>query len=305
MRGTETKMDLEFGIYKKSTRRSVHKWVVAIPHDVLRDFLGVRRLHRQHDVYFHHWTVPRPGFGSDVLVCFSLSRTREKLSWSPRGAAALKLTTIGNGPFGICNPSLRRVDGTTGFIPVPDRYESSRRLVSATAETNGGNAVYSFPVPAGWSSPPLVGSKVKLTVPSQLGGLRATRRIEPAVGDVGHITSDGLFIERAELTKESVSSHRPRGKPDIIVRGYEAPSAQTLVDSLKREVEPKLPYTVEADDSKTCAHCGAGRTWDVVGPTGVALGRSFGDEEAASDLADDLSCAYLAGVRAAIKVWQG
>lgn len=66
----------------------------------------------------------------------------------------------------------------------------------------------------------------------------------------------------------------------------------------------KLPYTVERGDWP-CADCGRGGTWDVVGPDGVALGISFGDEQHAHDRADELSRAYLAGAQDAIKSLQG
>lgn len=58
------------------------------------------------------------------------------------------------------------------------------------------------------------------------------------------------------------------------------------------------PYFVEVD-LNGCAECGAGRHWTVVGPDGVAIGRSFADEEFTSSLADDLNAAYFAGRSAA------
>jgi hypothetical protein len=66
----------------------------------------------------------------------------------------------------------------------------------------------------------------------------------------------------------------------------------------------KLPYTVTADDSNRCECCGRGRTWEVVGPDGVALGIAYDNQSNADEFADDLSRAYLAGAQAAIKTLQ-
>lgn len=54
------------------------------------------------------------------------------------------------------------------------------------------------------------------------------------------------------------------------------------------------PYFIEVDTSG-CQHCGAKRTWTIVGPDDVAIGRSFEDEETARDLAADMNTAYYAG----------
>ena len=62
------------------------------------------------------------------------------------------------------------------------------------------------------------------------------------------------------------------------------------------------PYFIEVD-TNGCAHCGARRTWTIVGPDDVAIGRSFEDEESASDLAEDMNRAYWQGVEAALKLW--
>lgn len=56
----------------------------------------------------------------------------------------------------------------------------------------------------------------------------------------------------------------------------------------------KQPYTVEVDDDG-CPHCGAARTWTIVGPDGVAAGFST---ELKADLdyyAEMLNEAYALG----------
>jgi predicted DNA-binding WGR domain protein len=65
---------------------------------------------------------------------------------------------------------------------------------------------------------------------------------------------------------------------------------------MSRKVEE--PYFIEVE-SNGCSHCAAGRTWGVVGPDGVMGGRSFADEDDASELAEALNEAYWAG-RAAL-----
>jgi len=66
----------------------------------------------------------------------------------------------------------------------------------------------------------------------------------------------------------------------------------------------RMPYRALPDDSDACAHCGSGLRWLVVGPDEVALGISFENEEAAEDLADNMSRAYLAGAQDALKSLQ-
>jgi hypothetical protein len=61
----------------------------------------------------------------------------------------------------------------------------------------------------------------------------------------------------------------------------------------------KPAFAVEKDDSRACRDCGHGTHWEVVGPGDVALGRSFGDEEDATEWAELLSLAYEAGRRSA------
>jgi hypothetical protein len=66
-------------------------------------------------------------------------------------------------------------------------------------------------------------------------------------------------------------------------------------------------YKVEIDDSRACDHCSSGAYWDIVGPDGVALGRSFGDPEDAEDVAEDLNRAREAAIReslaAVTEIW--
>lgn len=54
------------------------------------------------------------------------------------------------------------------------------------------------------------------------------------------------------------------------------------------------PYFVEVDNNG-CSKCGAGRTWVVVNPDGYAGGTSYGLEEDAQDLAEDLNIAFNRG----------
>lgn len=54
------------------------------------------------------------------------------------------------------------------------------------------------------------------------------------------------------------------------------------------------PYFTEVDNNG-CSHCGSGRTWNVIGPDGVALSTSYEDEDAAIDLADMLNEAFARG----------
>lgn len=57
------------------------------------------------------------------------------------------------------------------------------------------------------------------------------------------------------------------------------------------------PYFVEVDQNG-CTHCGAKRTWCVVGPDGCALSTIYEDEEDASDLACSMNEAYASGLSA-------
>jgi len=59
------------------------------------------------------------------------------------------------------------------------------------------------------------------------------------------------------------------------------------------------PYFIEVDNNG-CPHCGATRSWVVIGPDGCALGITFGHEEDAEDLADNMNTAYWQGMNAAI-----
>ena len=51
------------------------------------------------------------------------------------------------------------------------------------------------------------------------------------------------------------------------------------------------PYFLEVDDNG-CCKCGAGRTWTIVRPDGVAMGRSWSDDEEASYICELLNDAY-------------
>ena len=57
---------------------------------------------------------------------------------------------------------------------------------------------------------------------------------------------------------------------------------------------PEEPYFVEVEVNG-CPCCGSGKTWIIVGPDETSLGRSFLDQEEASDLADMLNTAYFQG----------
>lgn len=64
------------------------------------------------------------------------------------------------------------------------------------------------------------------------------------------------------------------------------------------------PYFIEVCNNG-CPHCGAGRTWNIVRPDGMALSVSYGDEEEASDLAEWLNDAYARGKSAGKPPAQG
>ena len=56
------------------------------------------------------------------------------------------------------------------------------------------------------------------------------------------------------------------------------------------------PYLVEVSVNG-CAHCGVGRMWDIVGPDDTALSQSFGDQEHAEWIAEQMNAAFRAGMR--------
>lgn len=70
------------------------------------------------------------------------------------------------------------------------------------------------------------------------------------------------------------------------------------VSEERAAAKPEDPYFIEVD-SNGCSHCGAGRTWCVVGPDGMASSTSYEDEDEASKLAERLNEAYWHGVGAA------
>lgn len=55
------------------------------------------------------------------------------------------------------------------------------------------------------------------------------------------------------------------------------------------------PYFVEVDVNG-CERCGAGKTWTVVGPDGVAAGTSWKYVSDAEDFAEALNDAFYKGV---------
>jgi hypothetical protein len=58
--------------------------------------------------------------------------------------------------------------------------------------------------------------------------------------------------------------------------------------------EEKDPYYIEVDHNG-CACCGSERTWIVVGPDGRGSSTSYGSEDDAADLAEDLNIAFNLG----------
>ncbi|HZV46892.1 MAG TPA: hypothetical protein VFG06_06070 [Thermodesulfovibrionales bacterium] len=54
------------------------------------------------------------------------------------------------------------------------------------------------------------------------------------------------------------------------------------------------PYRIEIDN-EGCTHCGHNKTWAVIQPDGILLGTTYGIEEDAQDMADELNDAYEAG----------
>ena len=60
------------------------------------------------------------------------------------------------------------------------------------------------------------------------------------------------------------------------------------------DVVEENPYFVEVDNNG-CRECGHGRNWVVVDPDGIRGGTSYGLEEDADDLAEDLNRAFNRG----------
>lgn len=56
------------------------------------------------------------------------------------------------------------------------------------------------------------------------------------------------------------------------------------------------PYFVEVDNNG-CPKCGHERTYTIIQPGGDAIGKSFSDEDDASELAELLNEAYYRGRR--------
>jgi len=61
--------------------------------------------------------------------------------------------------------------------------------------------------------------------------------------------------------------------------------------TVAQESPEENPYFVEVDDNG-CSKCGAGRNWVVVDPDGTRGGTSYGLQEDADDLAEDLNRAF-------------
>lgn len=153
----ENELDLEFGIYNKQTRTGEKKWVFKVPHVTLFTFLGLKgteasqlaNLHRAR-IHVHYWTARSNLNNNRLMFCFMLSESEDRPKGAPARSKRLKLTTKGNGFFGICNPTLRHPD-TGVVIPVPEKYAPGKpRTVHATAADNGSEPIYSFDVPEGW-----------------------------------------------------------------------------------------------------------------------------------------------------------
>ena len=64
---------------------------------------------------------------------------------------------------------------------------------------------------------------------------------------------------------------------------------------MKKDEKQEEPYFVEVDENG-CSHCGAGRTYTVIGPDGVAFGQSWESEDDASGMAEILNEAFYRGI---------
>jgi hypothetical protein len=72
--------------------------------------------------------------------------------------------------------------------------------------------------------------------------------------------------------------------------------AEPLATAATNEPVPtKEPYFVEVDVTG-CRCCGAGKTWTVIGPDGVAASRSWECVSDAEDFAEALNDAFYKGV---------
>jgi hypothetical protein len=71
--------------------------------------------------------------------------------------------------------------------------------------------------------------------------------------------------------------------------------AEIKSPNLRKECGESEPYFVEVDENG-CPKCGSGRLWVVVDPDGVRGSTSYGLEEDADDLAEDLNIAFGKGL---------
>lgn len=55
------------------------------------------------------------------------------------------------------------------------------------------------------------------------------------------------------------------------------------------------PYFLEDNADSGCEKCGHGRIWDIIQPTGSAMGTSYEDHEEAEEICDLLNSAYALG----------
>lgn len=64
---------------------------------------------------------------------------------------------------------------------------------------------------------------------------------------------------------------------------------------MSKEESEDTPYRIDIDQ-QGCQTCNAGRTYTIVGPDGVALGRSWDDMNEALEWCDELNAAYNSGL---------
>lgn len=60
------------------------------------------------------------------------------------------------------------------------------------------------------------------------------------------------------------------------------------------KIEQVEHYTVVLEN-QGCSHCGAGKMWDIVDSDGFATGTSYGSDEDAQDVCDDMNMAFNRG----------
>lgn len=104
----------------------------------------------------------------------------------------------------------------------------------------------------------------------------------PTVDNLADVIQSAIDAATAEVKKEGLGSET-HAMMDV-------QREETGKDSSKFE-----PYHVESNMEQECSSCHAGRTFDVIGPDGVALGTSYYDLEAAEGMADELTQAFNRG----------